>query len=171
MIENMAERIALTIKRANEQQTVSVDIMKFSLIILLNTTLIIILIFVGGLVMGTLPETFLAFLAFAGLRIVSGGFHFKSAVHCTVASALLFVAIPHISISENINMVLMGVSSILVLLFSPSNIEGHSRINKKHYPILRLLSLLIIASNLLWMNPVVTKAFFVQALLLIRWRR
>lgn len=171
MIESIAERMATTIKRANEQDTASVEVMKFSLIILLNTILILLLIAIGGYVTGMLTETLLAFLAFAGLRIISGGFHFQSAMACTLASTTLFVAIPHIPIDPTLNGWLMFGSLILVAIYAPSNIEGHSRIGRERYPLLKLLSLIIVCLNFLWLNPILTKAFFAQSLFLIRTRR
>lgn len=171
MIEGLAERIAVSIKRANEQQTVSVDIMKFSLIILLNTVLIIVLIVICGFITGKLTETLLAFLSFAGLRIVSGGFHFKSAISCTIASTLLFAAIPHIPITMNQSIGMLLISLLLVGIYAPSNIEGHSRIATEKYPLLKGISLIIVGLNFIWLHPILTKAFFAQALLLIKWRR
>ncbi|MEJ8548131.1 accessory gene regulator ArgB-like protein [Brevibacillus borstelensis] len=171
MIESMAEQIAVSIKRANEKGTVSVEVMKFSLTIILNTAIILVLITIGGTLTGKLPETLCAFLAFAGLRIVSGGFHFNTALLCTLASTLLLVVIPHVPITKYWDILLLFLSLLLVGIYAPSNLEGHSRIGRERYPLLKGLSLVIVGMNFIWLNPILTKAFLAQSLLLIRIRR
>ncbi|ERM18990.1 accessory gene regulator ArgB-like protein [Brevibacillus laterosporus] len=167
MIDSLAEKLAKNIKIASKDDKVSEEVMKFALIIILNTSIVIIVSFLIGHLTGKLVETGITILSFSLLRIVSGGFHFKSAKLCMLTSTLFAVILPHIPISLDMNYVLLVLCLLLIVLYAPSNIEGHSRIPKEKYSQLKILSVIIVLSNFIFLSPILSKAFFIQSITLI----
>ncbi|QOS97590.1 accessory gene regulator B family protein [Brevibacterium sp. JNUCC-42] len=167
MIEKTAEKIAISIKSAGGQETASIDVLRYALIIVLNSLFVITISLTCGWITGKFIETLLMVLGFVILRLVSGGIHLHSSVLCTFVSILIFVTLPHVVINEQTSIYLLGTSIILALLFAPSRIEGHSRIDKKHYTALKLISIIIIGFDFFILSPALAKAFFIQSLSLI----
>ena len=163
----LSEKLAITIKKANENETASVEVMKFSLILLFNMFFTILLSLILAALFGTVRETVLALFSFMLLRIFSGGFHFKTATACTVASVAIVVIVPLIPITDQIAFYLTLAALILVLKFAPSNIRGTVRIPEKYFPFLKIISALIVSSNFLLSNHLLALIFFVQAVSLI----
>ena len=60
------------------------------------------------------------------------------------------------------------VNIILVLLFAPSRIDKQTRISKKHYPLLKIISLFLVSTNFLIGSSVLAAAFLIQSLTLIK---
>ncbi|MFC7749090.1 accessory gene regulator ArgB-like protein [Paenibacillus thermoaerophilus] len=171
MIESMANRIATRIKETNPEQTVSVAVMKYSLIILFTTIGGFVLTMAIGIVTGKALPTFLALISFAVLRFFSGGFHFKSALMCILGSTAVIAPLPHIPVNELAFYILMGGSLLLLLLFAPSNIKGNSKIPEKYYPLLKIVSMLVVSSNFIFHSEVMALAFFIQAITVALSRR
>src|SRR5690554_6866811 len=112
MIDWMANRLAFSIKQANPENTSSIEIMKFSLILVLNTFLIIILSLIIGWASGKFMETVLTLLSFAILKFFSGGIHLKSSDNCVLWSTVGLTLLPHIPIYANWN---IGLTIISIL--------------------------------------------------------
>ncbi|QOT01035.1 accessory gene regulator B family protein [Brevibacterium sp. JNUCC-42] len=167
MIDSLAEKLARSIKIASEDDKVNEEVMKFALIISLNTAIVVLISLIIGQLTGKVVETGITILSFSLLRIVSGGFHFKSANLCTVISISFAVILPHIPITSGMNYILLALSLLLVILYAPSNIEGHSRIPKENYSLLKGVSVIIVLSNFLFLSPILSKAFFIQSITLI----
>lgn len=170
MIETLSLRIAQYIKRVNPEETVSVDIMKYALMILLNGLAIAIFSVIFGSLTGKFTETVLTMAAFVCLRFVSGGRHLGSSDSCVFWSTLAMVALPHIPVTTWIVWGMIGVTMIFVLCFVPYNMHEQVRFPEKYYPLLKLLSFLLVSSNLIWMSATVAKAFFFQSLFLIPYK-
>ncbi len=171
MIESLAERISIRLKNANPEETTSVEVMKFALTGVLHNSVTIFAALVVGGIFGHFADTLLTIVFFMTLRLVSGGYHFKSALHCFIFSFGVFVAIPFISITDDIIGILLLVSLLLATLYAPSNITEHIRVNRKFFPLFKLLSLLIIALDLILWNPIIALAVCAQSLTLIRFNR
>lgn len=167
MIEQVALRIAHSIKNSNPQYTASVDVLKYGLIIILNFCSTLLLCTIVGLLSGKLIEVFIGLLAFIILRSVSGGFHFRTALMCTIVSTLIFTILPFLTLSNLLFYIFMSVSCVLQLLFSPSRIKGKSNIPEKYYPALKVASLLIVSANFIINSDLVALIFLVQSLTLI----
>lgn len=168
MIEKMAERIALTMKRINPDETASVEVMKFSLSLLINLMAITTLSLAIGALTGKFSETLLVLVSIAILRQVSGGIHLKTSEACVIFSTLAVVAIPHLPINEKWCIILTIVSAVLVLIFAPSRIEEQTRIPRKYWPLLKIIAFLIVSSNFLLQSGILACAFFLQSVGLIR---
>lgn len=171
MIDALSEKIAVKLKQYNEEETASVEVMKFGLAIVLSGLFTSLLCLTIGFFTGHFLDTIVTLLAFAFLRFFSGGFHFQSSIACTAATCVIVGAIPLVPVSGQMNLILTLASLALVALFAPSNISGATRMPEKYYPLLKIISIVIVASNLLLHNDLLALTFFVQSLLLIRLKR
>lgn len=171
MIEQIADRIAISLKKADPHHAASIEVLKFSLIIMLQGMLIVMVSLGIGWITEEFFATILTIIAFVVLRMVSGGIHLNSSLACTVVSVALMTILPHIHLNEEWNRLLMYGAVAITFLFAPSNIEGHSRIDKKYYPVLKLLSVGLISVNFIVLSPTITLAFFVQSVSLLPLRR
>lgn len=171
LIEHWAERTAISIKKMNPEQTTSVEIMKFALLIWINGLSVTIMCLMVGAFTGKFEETALVLVAFGTLRFVSGGYHFNSALQCIIASTLLLSTLPHVALSHNWNLGLLITSLILLAIFAPSNIINQTRIPEKYFPFLKICSIILVLANFAFFSDIVTATFFVQAVTTIYLRR
>lgn len=167
MIEIIAGRIAEGIKRKAPEHPASIAIMKHALAVLINTISIIVLALVVAIINDKLPETLTVMCSFALLRMVSGGLHLKSGTLCVVVSTTMIVGLSMVNINEYGTTVLNCISLVLAVIFAPTDIKNQSRIPQKYYPILKVISVLMIALNLWISSSFIAVAFFAQAILLL----
>jgi accessory gene regulator B len=170
MIERMANQLAITIKQANPQRTSSVEVMKFSLIILLNALATIILTMAVGLVTGKFWDTVLVLISFAVLRFFSGGLHLRSSEACVVVSTAVLALIPHLPLDQYTQVITI-ISFILTVLFAPSNAEGHHRVAQSKKLLFKLIASAIVASNFIWNSDVLAVSFLVQCTLILPYQK
>ncbi|MBP2111378.1 accessory gene regulator ArgB-like protein [Paenibacillus silagei] len=167
----LANKIAISIKNANPEETHSVEIMQYSLGIILNTLLIIVSTAVIGLFAGRFAECMLFLLSFCTLRLASGGFHLKTAMACNIATTLLSTLLPSLIIlSESGFWVASSFSLIMMILFAP-NPDRNARIPASIYPLLKLISIVMVFTNFFLQSTVLGLAFLVQSLTVIPWTR
>lgn len=172
MIDGLAAKLANGIKKTNPEKTASVEVMQFALIILINGLITFVLALLIGFLTGKFVETVLILLAFILLRFVTGGFHFDSSIKCTVVSTGLAILLPHVPITFQMLNLLLGVLSlILILMYAPANIEGHTRIPPKFYPHLKVIALILVSSNFIIGSPSLSLGFFVQSLTLVNFTK
>ncbi|MBD2865800.1 MULTISPECIES: accessory gene regulator ArgB-like protein [Paenibacillus] len=171
MIEALAGKIANKIKRADEQNTAHVEVLKYGLIIVINYALPVVASLTIGWITNQFSGTLFSVLAFTLLRLASGGFHFKSANVCTVVSILIISIPPHVSLSDHWITICTAVSLLLIFILAPANIRGYARMPEKYFPIMKIVSVLIVGSNLLWHSSILAIVFIVQGVLLLPLRR
>lgn len=164
IIERAAERIALAIKRANAEETVSVAVMKFALILLINLVVSVTGTLTIGAVTGKFRETLLSLVWFAMLRTISGGYHFHSNYLCIVATIAIVTVPPHVQLPEAIVQALTVSSICLVWWLSPSHLRGYNRISEGVYPWLRMATVAWICSNLWIQSSSFALLSFIQGL-------
>jgi accessory gene regulator B len=174
MIETISEKLATHIhENTNNSNSPSISVLKYSLIILVNTILIISLSLSIGILLGAFIETVIALISFSMLRQVSGGYHLKSSTLCATISTTMIVFI--VGISKYLNqvdvIVLTTFSLILVLLYSPSNIEKQTRIPIKYHGYLKLISAAMVCINYIIVSEVIAVSFLIQTLLLIKFKK
>ncbi|THF73100.1 accessory gene regulator ArgB-like protein [Cohnella fermenti] len=167
MIEKLALSIATSIKNVDKDQTPSIEVMKFSLITILHTLFTMIVITVIGFIFGEPWITFYGLLYFMFLRFFSGGYHLHSSNLCTLLSITLMCSAPFIPITKE--MIIYGncVNLIMVAIFAPSNIKGFAQIPEKYFPILKLVSIVIVGANFLIQDPALTIVAIFQSILLL----
>jgi accessory gene regulator B len=168
MVESIALRFAEAIKRANPERTASIAVLKFSLVAILNTLITFTIIGSVGLATGSFGETLMGLIAFVLIRYFSGGFHLHNALHCSILSIILLSVAPHIYLSDLWTTIIVFVSMILLGIFAPSNIEGHARIPKKYFPVLKIAAVLVATSNLFIGSPTIALVYLFQAISTIR---
>lgn len=167
MIEFAAEKLAWAIKRANRDETASVEVLRYALIVLMNTLGTLILSLSIGIMTEAFGATCLSLASFALLRSVSGGYHLKSADLCVAVSSAMMSSFPHIPLSDKWTYTLTFASLMIVWLLAPQDIEDKSRIPAKYSPLLKWLSCMLVSANLLLASSVVALSFFAQAVSLI----
>ncbi len=163
MVEALALRIAEAIKKIEPDKTASVKVMKFSLELIMNSLITFFLIGVVGLITGAFGKTMMGLGAFMILRFFSGGLHLRKAMHCSLLSTLLIAAAPHISLSEPLIIVIGGANLILMLIFAPANIEGHARVQRKYFPLLKLISVALVSINFVFLSSTIAWVHLIQA--------
>lgn len=170
MIAVLADKIAKSMKEYNHEITVSIEEMSFGLNILLSGVLVtVVSLAIGGLA-GNMFETAQVLFFFGFLRLFSGGYHFSTALRCSIVSICFALMLPYIPIDQY-ECMLQWTSLILVSIFAPSRIDGQSRISNKYYPALKIISILLVSANFVIGSPTITKAFFLQSVTLISKRR
>ncbi|MGG1311912.1 MULTISPECIES: accessory gene regulator B family protein [Cohnella] len=171
MIDFLASRMAVAIKRSAVDHPASVDVLTFSLIAILNGLSIVLITMAVSLFTGRPGEAATALAGYALLRQMSGGIHLKSGDLCVVVSVLGLTAMSFADFNGTAVAAMTGAAALLALAFAPSRIDGQTRIPRRYYPLLKVLSVLTVSSNFLIMSPVLAAAFLVQCLTLIRGRR
>jgi accessory gene regulator B len=171
LIANLAQRMAEAIKKTEPTKTASIEVMKFSLEVILHTLLTVLFIVIIGIITKSLEVTMIGLIAFVVLRFVSGGLHLKKAINCSLLSTVIISIAPHIPVTPYWIIIMTIVSLILILLLAPANIANHARIPKKYFPLLKLISLLLISTNFLFMSSTIALVHILQAVTLIPYKR
>ncbi len=170
MIETLAIRIAQSIKQANPSNTASVEVMSFSLIMVIGTGSSLLFSLLLSYLLGTLAETIIVLFSFMLLRAFSGGFHFKTAELCTITSVFGAVMIPHIPVNSTANIILTCFTIITLLAYAPMGMNQSKFFTAKHYPVLKVVSLCIVATNFFINSDLLSTTFFAQALTILVYR-
>lgn len=171
MINAVATRLATQIKKSVPEHPSSVEVLKYSIAFLLNAVLTTLLTLVIASALGKFAESAVALAGFALLRQFSGGIHLKSGLLCIIISTTGALTLAFVQLDKPLLYVLTILSLLLALWFAPSRIERQTRIPHHYYPLLKYISMLIIASNLVFHSSVLAASFFVQCLTLIKGRR
>lgn len=167
MIENAAGRIARHIKSVVPNHPVHEDDMRHTLIVILNTAAVVLFTIIGAMFTGRGSEVIMLLKCFALLRLVSGGLHLESSIGCALVTSGAATALSMVSINSTWTMVLTLISMVIVLHYAPSGIEHQTRIPERFYPLLTVISFLIVASNLWFGSSWAAIAFFVQSMTLV----
>lgn len=170
MIEQMADKMAREIKLRSPEHPATVAVLRHSLAILINTFSILVLTTVLGILTNHLNETFVVLASFAALRMVSGGRHLRSGTWCVIVTTAMVVLVSHVEMTANWTWGVTAISFFLAARFAPTDIQKQSRIPRKYYPVLKILSIILISVNFLLGSPVAAAGFLVQAMLLIPWK-
>ncbi|MFD2877475.1 accessory gene regulator B family protein [Paenibacillus rhizoplanae] len=99
-------------------------------------------------------------MSFALLRQVSGGAHLRSGIACVLFTVSMFTVLSFVELSSFYVMLLNAASLLVVLWLAPIGIERQTRISKRHWPKLRIVALLLVASNIVVGSPVIAASFF-----------
>ncbi|WP_429351687.1 accessory gene regulator B family protein [Paenibacillus sp. 4624] len=162
-----AGRIAKHIKSVVPNHPVPEDSMRHSLIAIINFATVVALTLLGTIITGRFEQAVLLLKCFALLRMFSGGLHLESSMKCAVVTAGATTALSMLNINDAWSVVLTVISMYIMIHFAPSGIENQTRIPERFYPALKVISFLIVASNLWFLSSMAAIAFFVQALTLV----
>lgn len=167
MIEQLATRMAVSIKRSVPNHPSSVEIFKFAISIMLNLLIVVVATMGISLITGRPGEAASILISFALLRQLTGGMHLKSNLLCAVFSATTFTVISLINMDEVYILAVTLVAAFIVLFLAPVGIEKQSRISSKYYPYMKLAALMLIASNVLILSPALSLSFLAQSITLV----
>lgn len=167
MIEAMATRMAEGIKRKAPEHPASVAVLKHSLAVLINTVSILVLSICVGIGTGRLREVVVVLVSFALLRMVSGGIHLKSGTWCVIVTTLSVTVLAHIDLIPAVVPWITTISLVLAAIFAPTDLRRQSRIPERFYPLLKVVSVVMIASNFFLASSTIAISFLLQTLLLI----
>ncbi len=150
----------------NGVEAPSVDVIVYAMNIVANTLSIVVLSLLAGLLTGEFGRTVLVLGVFALIRYLSGGYHLKSGLWCIVVSSAVMSVIPHIHLSDNWTSILTAIALVVVILLAPANYDKYATIDPKYFPLMKVISSLVVASNFVFMSDVMALAFITQAGLL-----
>ncbi|MBD2846243.1 accessory gene regulator B family protein [Paenibacillus sp. IB182496] len=167
MIEKAADRLAGFIYEAADDAKFNKAILRYALIIVVNFVLTISFVMAVSALFGYWEEVAFGLFIFIILRAISGGYHFSTSTPCFILTTLTALAIPLVPLTVTGMNVLYAVSLVLFILFSPSNLQKQSRIPKKYYPVLKLVSVLFVGLTWPLYSEIMTMAIFTQALTMI----
>jgi accessory gene regulator B len=170
MIEDLALSLAEKIKRNIPDHKASVAVLKYSLAIVLNTAFIILGTLLISFITGRTKETLILLIVFASIRQISGGIHLKSGMKCVLATTTTFTILSLMQLDLLYIHIFNVVSVILYLVYAPARIRRQNRIPRKYYPLLKILSVVVVSSGFLFQSTTLTMCFLVQGLTLISWK-
>ncbi|WP_098742798.1 accessory gene regulator B family protein [Paenibacillus sp. EZ-K15] len=170
IIEGLSKRIAEGIKRQVPDHKSSVPVLKHAIAIILNVLFIVVFTLLVSIFTGNVKQAVIALTGFAVLRQFSGGYHLKTGAGCIAFTTALFTLVSFVEMEIAGVLIINVLSLLLVMLFAPSRIERQSRIPRKHYVKLRIISSVIVMFNFGLQSPTLAVIFFVQAISLLRWK-
>ncbi len=172
MIAVLSKRLAYRLKEIHPSHPISVEVLTYALATIINVAGTIIVSLTVAAILGQVLETILAMVAFAVLRALSGGIHLKSSVACILITSaganLIPLAAEYVTPAMLVTMSVISMG--LAAVFATRKIENQTRIPRRFFPHLRVLSVLLIGTNLIIQSPIIAVTFFIQSILLIRRR-
>ncbi|WP_371318182.1 accessory gene regulator B family protein [Paenibacillus elgii] len=167
-IELSASKITKTIHK-NYPYAASEKVLIYSLSLLINTLTAVLATLLFCFFTGHLSEAIITIMTFLLLRYISGGFHLKSSVACCIFSTCLLIGLSHVNFEYLKYGLILDIASIIIFLFkAPEGLENVSRINPKFYPLLKILSVLCVGTNLYLHYSLLSAIFIAQAFTLTK---
>jgi accessory gene regulator B len=152
----------------------SLGVVKYAIKFIICNVIPVILILLLAMMSGQFNEVLIALVGFSLLRMFSGGYHHKSAVVCILVSTTMITIVPVIGLTEfasNYMWIISIISLILVLIYAPSNIKNQTKVKAEYHFIFKMISLLIVSSNFIWGNSILSISFLIQSILLIPYEK
>jgi accessory gene regulator B len=164
-IDRASRYLAISIRNHNPNAA-SEKALFYSLSLIINTLTSISTVLIISLMTGHLQEALIVIFSYILLRYFSGGVHMNTSLACCITSILIFIIAAHSSFSyAPFGMTLDIISISILLVTAPNNIMKVSRMKPSYYPILKVISIVIVTSNLFFQIPVVSVSFIIQAIL------
>ncbi|WP_379141551.1 accessory gene regulator ArgB-like protein [Paenibacillus sp. sgz500992] len=167
MIDRISERIAYNIKKVVPDHPASQAVLKYALEVVLNVVFIIVITLAISLLTGNFSEALTILVSFALLRQSSGGVHLKSGVACVIFTTTLFTVLSFINVNLLVVQVMNAISFLIILWLAPIGIEKQTRIPKRHYPKLKIIGLVLVATNVIICSSAIAVSYFAQSLSLL----
>jgi accessory gene regulator B len=166
-VDRMAGSIANSIQKNNPDAS-SFEVLKYGIVAFLNQVIVTSSVLVLGLITGRFIDSLIAVSIFPVLRYFSGGFHLKSSALCNVVTTSFVLLSVYTPVEYWYNgLVLNALALLIILKNAPSGIK-RSRIDKKYYPIMKIIAAVIVSSNFIFQSPVLSMIFIIQALTTLR---
>lgn len=162
MLEVLSRRIAKKLKENNPSS--DIEVLEYGLALRLNMISIILITCLCGYILGHIIHSIFALIALCIIRRFSGGIHFKSLTVCMLTTSLFCTIAPMLSLDSGLTFVLTILSIIIFLAKAPNWFEDIRSVNKSHY---KLISTMIVCSNLIIQSDMLAVIFLVQAITLL----
>ncbi len=147
--------------RSNYPSAASQTLLTYSLSLIINSSLSVLIVLLVSAFTGKVTESLIVICGYTLLRIASGGIHFQSSLVCCLFSAMVFLISSHSQYDYvYLGMLLDAAAILLVVNYAPSGIRDVSTISPKYYPLLKLISAMIISTNFYFHLPMLSTAFF-----------
>ncbi|NOU98433.1 accessory gene regulator B family protein [Paenibacillus planticolens] len=154
--------------RWNPDEKRSYDSLVYQYAVMVNFLAIAALTLIIGLINGQLSATLTAGASFMALRVVSGGFHFKSLDLCAVVTATIYGVIPSVHVSADYIIWINAVSLVLVALLAPTNLRNTMWTSKAGAKmVFKAAAICVVLIGWALGSETVALALLAQALLLI----
>ncbi|WP_256760865.1 accessory gene regulator ArgB-like protein [Cohnella sp. WQ 127256] len=167
MISRISNGIASYLKKEIPEDTPSIAVMNYSLYIIIHSLFTVVIITIISLSLNVFFETFIGLLFFVALRVFGGGYHLHNSNVCTVLTVIVICASPFIPISITWLIIVNIFNLVLVSIYAPRNFKGYARIPEKYYPVMKLITLLIVGSNFYWMSSTLLMVSLCYSIFLI----
>ncbi|WP_240418930.1 accessory gene regulator B family protein [Paenibacillus periandrae] len=165
IIDHYSESIARSIRKHNSNAGSEIAL-KYALSLLINTTTAIVVSLLICTYFGHLDSCLMGIATFLAIRFITGGLHLSSSLSCCIMSILIFICVGLSAFSFNNFYLFIDLISILIFYkTAPNDIQFFSSLDAKFYPLLKLLAITFVLSNLIFHSTVLTSAFFIQAIL------
>lgn len=162
-IDQTSRYLAQAIRR-NNPNAGSEKALFYSLSLMINGLLAIITVLIISVYTNHIYQALLTIFCYTILRYISGGTHLSSSLSCCIFTIVIFLIAAHADFPYYPYGLTLDILSIFIFFkTAPNNIENISKIDKKYYPLLKGLSILIVASNFFIQTPVLSAAFITQA--------
>ncbi|WP_379161833.1 accessory gene regulator ArgB-like protein [Paenibacillus sp. sgz5001063] len=167
MIEMLAARMAVTLKRSVPDHPSSVEVFTFAISMMLNLLFIVAATLGISLYNGRTVDVVITLISFAILRQLTGGMHLRSNLRCAIASTLLFTGISLLSLGQFWIITATAAAIIIICIFAPVGISQQSTIPSKYYPYMKLAAIVLVAFNFLILSPALAFSFLAQSITLV----
>jgi len=167
LIDKLSIKIATFIQK-NNSQAASMDVLMFSLTVVLNAIFCTIMILGIGAVTGRFLEALLLLVSFVVLRFFSGGMHLPTSKLCNFISISLFVILMHLPVPYwTAGFICNAVAFLLVLIYAPTKDIMHLNLLGPKYTLhFKIACILFIGVNFWLQSPYMAMAFLAQTLTL-----
>lgn len=162
MIEKTARDIALFLKNKFPDEMPSAAIIEYVMKFIIQNVLPLVIIIFFSLIIDKFRETIIFLLGFVTLRVVTGGFHFRSREVCFISSVVFILIVLQIPTISNLNIYLNFISFVIIAIFAPQNVV--SRVNKEKHYIFKVLALILVVLSYFINDNIFSFSLFIQSL-------
>ncbi|ANE48334.1 hypothetical protein SY83_20915 [Paenibacillus swuensis] len=168
IIDSTAQNIARSIRK-HYPEAGSEIALRYSLSLIINSTTSMVLIFIISILTHRFYEAVIVLATFLLLRYFTGGVHLNSSLACCLFSVILLSSITFAEFNYYFLGVLFNIIAIIIFLIkAPEGIENISRIDRRYYPLLKLISILIVSTNFIISSSLLSLVFITQAFFLTK---
>jgi len=168
MIQKLSLKIANFI-RANNEKAASMEVLMFSLEVVLNAILVTLMIVTASIITGKFVEAMILLWSFVILRFFSGGMHLPTSKWCNAISTGLFVVLMHLPTPYwHVGFALNLLALLIVVVYAPTKDIMHLNLLGPKYTIhFKIASIALVAVNFWIQSPLMAMAYFSQAFTLL----
>lgn len=171
MFKFLAKHLAAFLFSKTPDSQYSSEELEYGFKILINAMAVILMSFLISICLHQFSQIAIVLFTFALLRFFSGGIHLKSSELCALFSSFIICTIPSIAkmLPDNLFIYIGILTFALVLIFAPSRMESHLKIQFRYINLcFKFISLFLVLINILFIqSDIITITFFVQSLLII----